>query len=229
MSEAPKPGGILLDARELKKVYENGEDKVEALRGANLTLYHGDSVSIFGPSGSGKSTFLHLLGGLDKPTSGELLFAGQHLSRMDDEELARFRNREIGFVFQFHHLLPEFSALENVAMPLLVARVPKKEAFERSAEILEEVGLAARKDFSPIKLSGGEKQRVAVARALVASPRLVLADEPTGNLDTETEKGVMEIFSNLNRRRGVTFVIVSHDSFIRQYTDKNFDLIDGRL
>lgn len=229
MSKGRKSDGVLLEARELKKTYGNGEEKVEALRGASLRLNRGDTVSIFGPSGSGKSTFLHLLGGLDRPTSGEILFEDQHLAGMDDEELARFRNRKVGFVFQFHHLMPEFSALENVAMPLLIAGVVKKEAFEQAGGILEEVGLGSRKEFSPIKLSGGEKQRVAVARALVHNPSLVLADEPTGNLDSETEKGVMEMFSRLNRSRGITLVIVSHDPFIKHYTDKSFDLIDGRL
>lgn len=229
MSKGRKSDGVLLEARELKKTYGNGEEKVEALRGASLRLNRGDAVSIFGPSGSGKSTFLHLLGGLDRPTSGEILFEDQHLAGMDDEELARFRNRKVGFVFQFHHLMPEFSALENVAMPLLIAGVVKKEAFEQAGGILEEVGLGSRKEFSPIKLSGGEKQRVAVARALVHNPSLVLADEPTGNLDSETEKGVMEMFSRLNRSRGITLVIVSHDPFIKHYTDKSFDLIDGRL
>jgi len=220
---------VLLEAQELKRTYVNGEDRVEALRCANLVLHKGESVSIFGPSGSGKSTFLHLLGAFDRPTSGRLIFDGKDVFAMNDAELARFRNREVGFVFQFHHLLPEFSALENVALPLLIAGVEKREAYERTAAILAEIGLSERADFLPSKLSGGEKQRVAVARALVHEPRLVLADEPTGNLDTETERGVMDMFTKLNRKLGVTFVIVSHNQLIKKYTDRSYDLVDGKL
>ncbi|MCK4231654.1 ABC transporter ATP-binding protein, partial [candidate division WOR-3 bacterium] len=181
---------ILLKAEDLEKIYINGDDRVHALRSASLKLHKGEAVSIFGPSGSGKSTFLHLLGAFDRPTSGKVFFDGKDVFEMDDSELAEFRNREIGFVFQFHHLLPEFSALENVALPLLIGETPRTEAFDHAAAILEEVGLAGRADFLPVKLSGGEKQRVAVARALVHKPRLVLADEPTGNLDLETEREV---------------------------------------
>lgn len=220
---------ILVEATNLKKIYSNGEDKVEALRDANFSLHEGQAISIFGPSGSGKSTFLHLLGGLDRPTAGKVVFDKKDIFAMDDNALAAFRNREIGFVFQFHHLFSEFSALENVAMPMLVGGIKEKDAFDKASAILDEVGLAERKDFLPIKLSGGEKQRVAVARALAHGPRLVLADEPTGNLDVETSRGVLEIFSSLNRKKGVAFVIVSHDPMIKKYTDKHYDLIDGRM
>jgi lipoprotein-releasing system ATP-binding protein len=221
--------GILLRAERLKRVYVNGDDRVEALRSASLKLHKGETVSIFGPSGSGKSTFLHLLGAFDRPTSGRIYFDGKDVFEMDDSELARFRNSEIGFVFQFHHLLPEFSALENVALPLLIGEMPRAEAFDHAAAILEEVGLSDRADFLPVKLSGGEKQRVAVARALVHKPRLVLADEPTGNLDLETEREVMEMFTRLNDKLKVTFVIVSHNPIIKKFTDKHYDLIDGKL
>ncbi|TKJ43287.1 lipoprotein-releasing system ATP-binding protein LolD [candidate division TA06 bacterium B3_TA06] len=221
--------GILLRAERLKRVYVNGDDRVEALRSASLNLHKGEAVSIFGPSGSGKSTFLHLLGAFDRPTSGKVFFDGKDVFEMDDSELAEFRNREIGFVFQFHHLLPEFSALENVALPLLIAKIPRTEAFERANAVLVEVGLADRTDFLPVKLSGGEKQRVAVARALVHNPRLVLADEPTGNLDLETEREVMEMFTRLNDKLNVTFVIVSHNPIIKKFTDKRYNLIDGKM
>jgi len=220
---------ILLVAEDLEKIYINGDDRVHALRSASLKLNKGEAVSIFGPSGSGKSTFLHLLGAFDRPTSGKVFFDGKDVFEMDDSELARFRNSEIGFVFQFHHLLPEFSALENVALPLLIGKTPSTEAFERAAAILEEVGLAGRTDFLPVKLSGGEKQRVAVARALVHKPRLVLADEPTGNLDLETEREVMEMFTRLNDKLKVTFVIVSHNPIIKRFTDRQYNLIDGKM
>jgi len=221
--------GILLRAERLKRVYVNGDDRVEALRSASLNLHKGEAVSIFGPSGSGKSTFLHLLGAFDRPTSGKVFFDGKDVFEMDDEELAEFRNREIGFVFQFHHLLPEFSAIENVALPLLIAKISRTEAFERANAVLVEVGLADRTDFLPVKLSGGEKQRVAVARALVHNPRLVLADEPTGNLDLETEREVMGVFTDLNDKLNVTFVIVSHNPIIKRFTDRQYNLIDGKM
>lgn len=220
---------ILLVAEDLEKIYINGDDRVHALRSASLKLNKGEAVSIFGPSGSGKSTFLHLLGAFDRPTSGKVFFDGKDVFEMDDSELAEFRNREIGFVFQFHHLLPEFSALENVALPLLIGETPKAEAFDHAAAILEEVGLRGRADFLPVKLSGGEKQRVAVARALVHKPRLVLADEPTGNLDLETEREVMEMFTRLNDKLKVTFVIVSHNPIIKRFTGKHYNLIDGKM
>jgi len=216
-------------AEDLEKIYINGDDRVHALRSASLKLHKGETVSIFGPSGSGKSTFLHLLGAFDRPTSGKIYFDGKDVFEMDDSELARFRNSEIGFVFQFHHLLPEFSALENVALPLLIGETPKAEAFDHAAAILEEVGLRDRADFLPVKLSGGEKQRVAVARALVHKPRLVLADEPTGNLDLETEREVMEMFTRLNDKLNVTFVIVSHNPIIKKFTGKHYNLIDGKM
>jgi len=221
--------GILLRAERLKRVYVNGDDRVEALRSASLKLHKGEAVSIFGPSGSGKSTFLHLLGAFDRPTSGKVFFDGKDVFEMDDSELAEFRNREIGFVFQFHHLLPEFSAIENVALPLLIAKISRTEAFERANAVLVEVGLADRTDFLPVKLSGGEKQRVAVARALVHNPRLVLADEPTGNLDLETEREVMGVFTDLNDKLNVTFVIVSHNPIIKRFTDRQYNLIDGKM
>ncbi len=220
---------ILLVAEDLEKIYINGDDRVHALRSASLKLNKGEAVSIFGPSGSGKSTFLHLLGAFDRPTSGKVFFDGKDVFEMDDSELARFRNSEIGFVFQFHHLLPEFSVLENVALPLLIGETPKAEAFDHAAAILEEVGLRGRTDFLPVKLSGGEKQRVAVARALVHKPRLVLADEPTGNLDLETEREVMEMFTRLNDKLKVTFVIVSHNPIIKRFTGKHYNLIDGKM
>ena len=222
---------IFVKAENLRRVYvdADGSNRVEALRGASLALHKGESVSIFGPSGSGKSTFLHLVGAFDRPTSGKVYFDGKDVFEMDDFDLAEFRNREVGFVFQFHHLLPEFSALENVALPLLIGGKPKVEAYDRAAEILEDVGLSERADFLPVKLSGGEKQRVAVARALVHKPRLVLADEPTGNLDAETEQEVMGVFAELNRKLKVTFVIVSHNPIIKKFTDKKYNLIDGKM
>lgn len=220
---------ILLTATGLKRTYLNGENKVEALKEANITLHKGEAVSVFGPSGSGKSTLLHLLGAFDRPTAGKVVFDGQDIFTFPDEELAHFRNREIGFVFQFHHLLPEFSTLENVALPLYISGMKRVEAEEKAAAYLTEVGLKERLDFLPSKLSGGEKQRVAVARALVHEPRLLLADEPTGNLDAETSKNVMEMIARLNRKHQATMVVVSHDAMIKKYTDKRYNLIDGRL
>lgn len=220
---------ILIEAKDVKKIYINGEDRVEALRGASVIIRKGDAISIFGPSGSGKSTLLHILGGLDRPTVGQVFFEEQDLFSLTDDNLAEFRNRMVGFVFQFHHLLPEFSVQENVALPLLVGGVGKKAAFDRAAEMLEAVGLTARADFLPVKISGGERQRAAVARALVHKPKLILADEPTGNLDSETEKNLMDIFADLNRRLEVTQVIVSHNPLIKTYTHRHYDLVDGKM
>lgn len=184
---------------------------MDVLRGVDMSLQAGEMVAIVGASGAGKSTLLHVLGTLDLPTSGELVVGGEDVTKMSASELAMFRNRTIGFVFQFHHLLPEFTALENTMMPCLIQRIPKEQARVRAEQILERVGLGKRLTHRPGELSGGEQQRVAIARALVMEPPLVLADEPTGNLDTHTSQDIHKLFIELNREKGSTLIVVTHN------------------
>jgi len=213
-----------LEARGLSKTYRNAEVPVEVFNGIDLTVERGEVLAIVGPSGIGKSTLLHLLGGLDRPDSGTIRVGDRDLSSMSNDELARFRNRNVGFVFQFHHLLPEFSAVENVAMPGWIGRIPTAEALRKAAALLGELGLEPRQKHFPNQLSGGEQQRVAIARALLIDPLLFLADEPTGNLDLETSERVFDLMRECHGKRGLTSVIVTHNPDLAARCDRVLEM-----
>jgi putative ABC transport system ATP-binding protein len=219
----------MIEMTNITKVYQMGEKKVEALRGVNLSIKEAEFVSIMGPSGSGKSTFLAIMGCLDIPTDGEYLFDKRKVSLLSDDELSHLRNEKIGFVFQAFHLLPRMSSLENVELPLVYKGIHKDERRERAKDCLTKVGLGDRIDHSPSELSGGEQQRTAIARALVNSPRLILADEPTGNLDSKSAEEIMEILSNLNQEERITVVVVTHNPLVAEKTKKVYHLRDGRF
>jgi lipoprotein-releasing system ATP-binding protein len=214
----------LLEARDLSKTYRNAEVPVEVFGNLNLTVERGEMLAVVGPSGIGKSTLLHLLGGLDRPDSGTIQVEDRILTRMSNDDLARFRNRHVGFVFQFHHLLPEFTAVENVAMPGWIGRMRTDEALDKAASLLEELGLEARSRHFPNQLSGGEQQRVAIARALLTEPILFLADEPTGNLDLATSERVFDLMRECHRKRGLTSVIVTHNPDLASRCDRVFEM-----
>jgi lipoprotein-releasing system ATP-binding protein len=218
----------LLLARDLEKEYRIGPEPTRVLRGVNLSVRTGEAVVLVGASGVGKSTLLHLLGALDRPTAGHVLFDGEDIFARSENGLARFRRTEVGFVFQFYNLFGEMSALENAMLPALLQRRPSDEARRRALEALTEVGLGDRLRHRPGELSGGEQQRVAIARALVGRPRLILADEPTGNLDPKTSAVIFDLFLRLQAERGLTFVIATHNQELAQKVDRGYRLVDGR-
>jgi lipoprotein-releasing system ATP-binding protein len=227
MNDQPAPA--LLEARELHKKYEIGARSLEVLRGVSLSAAKGDFLALCGASGAGKSTLLHLFGGLDSPNAGEIRFDGKNLTAFSGDELARFRNLKIGFIFQAYHLLPELDALENVCLPARMARMPAAAAETRGRDLLARVGLADRVEHRPMELSGGEQQRVAIARALMNSPALILADEPTGNLDSATGDGIMELLCALRVEHQTTLIIATHDSAVAARAPKVIQLADGRI
>ncbi|WP_294884039.1 lipoprotein-releasing ABC transporter ATP-binding protein LolD [uncultured Gilliamella sp.] len=219
----------LLSAKNLYKTYKEGKMVTEVLKNVSFDIYPQSLLAIIGSSGSGKSTLLHLLGGLDKPTSGEIIFKSQQLNRLSEQEKAHLRNQEIGFVYQFHHLLPDFTALENVAMPLLIAGTSPNEAKKRAMAMLDSVNLVKRANHRPAELSGGERQRVAIGRALINNPALVMADEPTGNLDKSTADAIFDLLIKLNREHGTAFLVVTHDLVLANKLDQQLIMSDGQL
>ncbi len=230
MSQSP----VILKAENVHKSYRMGATKVNVLKGADLAVQEGEFVAIIGASGSGKSTLLHVLGGLDRPDKGVIQFDGRDLNRVRARELNRFRNERVGFVFQFYHLLDELSVLENVLLPAMVSRsvvgwmTSRRAAHKRAADLLEQLGLGPRAGHKPYQLSGGERQRVAIGRALMNEPKLLLADEPTGNLDSATGNGILNVFETLNRA-GQTIVMVTHDERIARKAQRIVTLVDGRV
>ncbi|KTD58013.1 lipoprotein releasing system ATP-binding protein [Legionella sainthelensi] len=220
---------LILNVTKLCKSYNDGASKVNVLRGVDLSITEGERLAIIGPSGSGKSTLLHLLGGLDKPTSGDVCIKEVNWQKINEKKRCQLRNQGLGFIYQFHHLLPEFTALENVAMPLLLAKKSVRDAEEKASKMLDDVGLKERKTHKPAQLSGGERQRVAIARALVHQPYCVLADEPTGNLDEVTATKVFELMLELNRKMSTALVIVTHDHQLAKQMDRVLVLGEGLL
>jgi lipoprotein-releasing system ATP-binding protein len=220
---------VIVDCQQLSKTYNDGASQVEVLQSLDLKVYKGERLAIVGQSGSGKSTLLHLLGGLDQPNEGAVIIHGTDIHKLKAKEQGIFRNRHLGFVYQFHHLLPEFTALENVAMPLLVRGDKPAFASAKAMELIDSVGLSERKDHKPGELSGGERQRISLARALVTEPDCVLADEPTGNLDQQTAEETYGLIFKLNQSLDISFVIVTHDSRLATRMDRTLKLADGQL
>jgi len=237
MSEARRPAVArsasaarpLIEVRALDKTFYDADREIRVLRGLDLTVSAGDQIAIVGESGTGKSTLLHIIGSLEQPTAGKIFFDGQDLFALDQKSLAEFRNLKLGFVFQFHYLLADFTALENVMMPALISRMPDEQASARAAEMLQLVGLGDKLGRRPAELSGGEQQRVAVARAVVLRPKLLLADEPTGNLDPHTADEVHELFHRLNRELGITLVIATHNERLMRSVGRALRLQEGKL
>ena len=214
---------------DLHKSYYDGEAELPVLQGLNLEVHNSELLAVVGASGVGKSTLLHIIGTLDRPTAGNVLYDGQDIFTLPDTELSRFRNQEIGFVFQFHHLLPEFTALENVAMGALIATTNNKAVYQDAEALLDYVGLSERVSHYPSQLSGGERQRVAIARALINKPKVVLADEPTGNLDRRSSEAILKLLWDLNAKSGQTFVIVTHNRELARQMDRIVELVDGKV
>ena len=225
----PQPAPPILDARALHKRYELGPRSLEVLRGVSLQVARGDFLALQGASGAGKSTLLHLLGGLDSPTAGEIFFAGKNLAALSNGALSQLRNLKIGFIFQAYHLLPELDALENVCLPARMARTPAAVAAARGRELLARVGLKERAEHRPTELSGGEQQRVAIARALINSPELVLADEPTGNLDSHTGGEIIDLLCALRAEHNTTLIIATHDAKVAKRAPRVMQLVDGQI
>ncbi len=218
---------IILSAKGLKKTYVMGSRSLEVLKGVDVEILRGDFVALRGASGTGKSTLLHLIGGLDAPNAGEITFCGRRISDLRESELTDYRNRSVGFVFQSYHLLPELTALENVCLTARIARIPAGTAEKKARELLGRVGLSAREDHKPAELSGGEQQRVAIARALINEPVLLLADEPTGNLDSHTGEGIMDLLKTLRTEKAMALVIATHDAKVAAAAPRVIQLVDG--
>ncbi len=219
----------IVEGREIKKSFNLKSEVLEVLKGVNLSVKEGEMVGIFGPSGSGKSTLLYILSGLDRPTQGQVFFLGEEITSLSEEELFDFRNRKIGLLFQFHYLLPEFTALENVMLPLLIRGEDIKKASEKSRALLTEVEMAGRINHKPEELSGGEKQRVSLARALIGEPLLLFLDEPTGNLDAQHAEDLLRLLKKLNTERQTTMLIVSHNEKVKEFVNNVYYLRDGRI
>jgi len=219
---------IILSAKGIEKSYPQGASKLEILKGLDLDVHQGQALCIVGASGAGKSTLLHILGTLDQPTSGEIFFKGEKLLEKSEEDLAKFRNQKLGFVFQFHHLLSEFTALENVMLPAQIAGIPVRECRHKADRLLSVLGISQRKKHYPSEMSGGEQQRVAIARALMREPEVLLADEPTGNLDTENSRKIQELFFELKERLGLTLIVVTHDTRFASKFPRVLHMADGR-
>lgn len=221
---------VLIEVKNLIKEYKISKDKyLRVLNGINIQIYAGEIVSIVGPSGAGKSTLLHMIGTLDKPTSGEILFENENVFSLNSDKITKFRNSSIGFIFQFHHLLPEFTAIENVAIASMIGGKAYKEVHEKASSLLSDVGLSDRLNHKPSELSGGEAQRVAIARALINSPKIILADEPTGNLDTQNSEDVMKLLFDLRKKYNQTYVIVTHNEKFASMTDRTVKMLDGKM
>lgn len=219
----------MIAVRSLSKFFVTGQSRIEVLKDVNLDILAGERIAVVGASGAGKTTLMHLLGGLDRPTSGSVLFVEKDIFHYSPQELDAFRNRTIGFVFQFHQLLPEFSALENVMMPALIGRIPSRKAEDKATEILSAVGLGHRLGHKPGQLSGGEQQRVAIARSLIMTPKLLLADEPTGNLDSTTSDEILALLDRLHLERDLTIVVVTHSEKVASRMDRIVRMVDGAL